>query len=63
MKRYHDAITGKFVTKKYAEENPDTTVLIDHNSSDRNLLEKFVSFIQENNLHLNQESINEFMNQ
>ena len=24
--RYRDAITGKFVTKQYAEENPSTTV-------------------------------------
>ena len=24
--RYRDAITGKFVSKKYAEENPSTTI-------------------------------------
>lgn len=27
-KTYHSAITGKFVSKEYAEENPDTTVEI-----------------------------------
>lgn len=26
MKRYRDAKTGEYVTKEYAEENPDTTV-------------------------------------
>jgi len=25
-KTYHSAITGKFVTKEFAEENPDITV-------------------------------------
>lgn len=28
--RYHDSVSGKFVSEEYAKENPDTTVLVDH---------------------------------
>lgn len=28
MTRYRSAITGRFVTKEYAEANPDTTVKV-----------------------------------
>ena len=40
---YHSAITGKFVTKKYAENNPDTTVELT-NCNLRKELTKFLEW-------------------
>lgn len=37
---YHDAITGKFVSKQYAQENPDTTVEI----TNCNLRQEMIDF-------------------
>lgn len=39
---YHSAVTGKFVTKEYAEKNPDTTVEL----SNCNLSELFLDFVR-----------------
>lgn len=39
---YHSAITGKFVTKKYAEANPETTVKLSH----VNLREELIEFLE-----------------
>jgi hypothetical protein len=41
---YHSAITGKFVTKKYAEKNPDTTVELSNCNLRQELIDFFLFF-------------------
>ena len=46
-KTYHSAITGKFVSEKFAQDNPDTTVeLTDVNL--RQELNNFFKFFRDN---------------
>lgn len=44
---YHSAITGKFVNKEYAAENPDTTVEITSCNLDDEL-RSFLQFVKNN---------------
>ena len=52
--RYHSSKTGKFVSKEFAEANPETTVKI----SSVNLKEELLKFLQ----HINNISFSDFKN-
>ena len=60
ISRYHDSITGKFVTKEYAEENPDTTVKIEHTYI-KPILMGLLDYIEENHLPLNEVTVDEYL--
>lgn len=62
MKTYHSAITGKFVTKEYAEANPDTTVALT-NIDLRNELINFFMFLRENGEANIEMSIQQFVDE
>ncbi len=45
--KYHSSVTGKFVTKEFAEANPDTTVKLSHVNL-KEEIEKFFVWFRDN---------------
>lgn len=56
---YHSAITGKFVSKEYAKDNPDTTVELS-NCNLRQVVTDFANHVVDLKLPLDENTIDDY---
>jgi len=66
MKTYHSAKTGKFVSKEFAEANPDTTVELTNVNLRKELHDFFIFFRNNGEANIGmtiEQFVDEYLNQ